>query len=79
MTIDIPGITRPQTTDELLHSALRTLNEVETVLTHLTDPNTQDAITAAMRDHANDHSGYGGLIDRVQLTAHPIRNHHNHQ
>ena len=79
MTIDIPGITRPETADELFHSALRTLDAVDTVLTHLTDPDTQDAITAAMRDHANDHSGHGGLIDRVQLTAHAIRNHLNHK
>ena len=43
------------------------------MLTHLTDPDTRDAITAAMRDHANDHSGYGGLIDGVQFTAYTIR------
>lgn len=74
---EIPGVTRPYTADELLHSALRILDEVDTVLIHLPDPDAQDAITTAMRDHASDHSGYGGLIDWVQLTAYAIRNHLN--
>ena len=76
---EIPGITRPYTTDEVLHSALHILNEVETVLTHLTDPETQQAITIAMRDHAHDHSGFGGLIDWVQLTALTVSNHLNNK
>ena len=76
---EIPGITRPYTTDEVLHSALHILNEVETVLTHLTDPETQQPITIAMRDHAHDHSGFGGLIDWVQLTALTVSNHLNNK
>jgi len=76
---DIPGVTRPYTSDELLHSALYILDEVEAVLIHLTGPDIQDAISAAMRDHANDLSGYGGLIDWVQLTAAPIRRHLNNK
>ena len=32
-----------------------------------------------MRDHTHDHSGHGGLIDKVQLTAYAIRNHLNNK
>ena len=70
-----PGITRPHTSEEVLQSALTILDEVETVLTHLTDPDVQHAISTAMADHAQDLSGYGGLIDWVQLTASHVRNH----
>ncbi len=76
---EIPGITQPFTADELLNRALRTLDEIDTVLTHLTEATTHDAISAAMRDHAHDHSGHDGLIDKVQLTAYAIRNHLNNK
>ena len=64
---EIPGITRPYTTDEVLHSALHILNEVETVLTHLTDPETQQAITIAMRERIADK----GAARRAHNAANP--------
>lgn len=77
--LDLPGITRPHTDEEVFTSALTILDEVETVLIHLTDPTIQEKIGAIMAEHAGDHSGYGGLIDWVQITAHGIRNHLNNQ
>lgn len=59
--------------EQILTSALRTLDEIETILIHLDDPHVQHEITTVMAQHAGDHSGYSGLIDWVQFDAAYIR------